>query len=221
MVWQQGSREKSIEFADFAPAARFGTTLESTGDMNAKVSAPRISMVPSRAPARPAPARSPVEAGLGEHYFDLRRRACQLTRDSARADDLVQDTVERALRFKHTFREGGHLRAWLMRIMQNVFISNRRRVAAERRVLDGARVDPNGWARMSPAQMAPWLSPPVERALGDMPEHLRAVVELVDLADHSYKDAAAQQDVPVGTIMSRLHRGRARLASQLDGPLAA
>lgn len=162
-----------------------------------------------------------VEDGLAVHLADLRRRARQLTGDSVRADDLVQDTVERALRFRHTFREGGHLRAWLMRIMQNVFISSRRRIATERRIVEGARVDPNGWATLQPIQLSPGLSPPVARALQSMPEHLRSVVELVDLGEHSYKDAAQAEEVPVGTIMSRLHRGRARLAAELQPPAAA
>lgn len=162
-----------------------------------------------------------VEAGLAVHLPDLYRRARQLTGDATRSDDLVQDTVERALRFRHTFREGGHLRAWLMRIMQNVFISSRRRIATERRIVEGARVDPNGWASLRPIQLSPGLSPPVCRALESMPEHLRSVVQLVDLEEHSYKDAAQAAEVPVGTIMSRLHRGRARLAAELQPPAAA
>lgn len=167
-----------------------------------------------------APAAETVESGLLAYLPELRRKARALVRDPHRADDLVQDTLERALRFKHTFREGGHLRAWLMRIMHNVFISQRRRSIAERRVLEGAGHDPNGWATLVPTVLTPGLSPQVSRALDQMPDHLRTVVELVDLHDHSYKDAAEVTSVPVGTIMSRLHRGRARLADVL-GPVAA
>lgn len=162
-----------------------------------------------------------VERGVGALLPDLRRRARQLAGDTHRADDLVQDTVERALRFQHTFREGGHLRAWLFRIMKNVFISSRRRISTERRIVEGARVDPNGWAMLHPTELMPGFSPPVARALDGMPEHLRTVLELVDLAEHSYKDAAEVQQVPLGTIMSRLHRGRARLASELQNSVAA
>jgi RNA polymerase sigma-70 factor, ECF subfamily len=161
-----------------------------------------------------------VEMHLSNHLPELRRRARVLTRDPHRADDLVQDTLERALRFKHTFREGGHLRAWLMRIMHNVFISQRRRSTTERRVLEGAGLDPNGWATLVPALLTPGLSPPVSRALDEIPDQLRKVVELVDLQDHSYKDAAEVTSVPLGTVMSRLHRGRARLAEAL-GKVAA
>lgn len=189
--------------------------------MNAKLDAP-LSELPTAAQLLSAPVETQgVEEGMGALLPEMRRRARQLTGDSSRADDLVQDTVERALRFKHTFRSGGHLRAWLFRIMQNVFISSRRRLSTERRIMEGARVDPNGWATLRPTTMSPGLSPPVERALESMPEHLRTVVTLVDLGEHSYKDAAQAEDVPVGTIMSRLHRGRARLAAELQSPVAA
>lgn len=162
-----------------------------------------------------------VERGVGALLPELRRRARQLTGDTSRADDLVQDTVERALRFQDTFREGGHLRAWLFRIMKNVFISSRRRLTTERRIVEGARVDPNGWANLDSSELLPGLSPPVARALRAMPDHLRSVLELVDLGEHSYKDAAEVENVPVGTIMSRLHRGRARLAAELQPSVAA
>jgi RNA polymerase sigma-70 factor (ECF subfamily) len=162
-----------------------------------------------------------VQEGIAKYFPDLLRRARKLTGDGSRADDLVQDTVERALRFQDSFQMGGYVRAWLFRIMQNVFISQRRRAATERRVLEGAGVDPNGWATLEPALMAPGLSPPVERALTQLPDHLRSVVTLVDLGESSYKDAARVEDVPVGTIMSRLSRGRARLAAQLSSPQAA
>lgn len=148
---------------------------------------------------------------------DLRKRAIGLTRDGARADDLVQDTIERALRFRDSFREGSHLRAWLMRIMQNIFISGRRRAAIERRVLEGARVDPNVWTKQEPTRLVPGLSRPMERALSDLPLRLREVIDLVDLEEYSYRDAAVVQEVPIGTVMSRLHRGRSRLKLMLSG----
>jgi RNA polymerase sigma-70 factor (ECF subfamily) len=181
---------------------------------------PNLHLAPAAAAVASEGSRA-VEEGLSTYLPDLARRARQLTGDVSRADDLVQDTVERALRFRESYRAGGYLRAWLFRIMQNVFISQRRRVSTERRVLEGAGVDPNGWATLRPARQVPGLSPPVVRALQQMPDHLRSAVQLVDLGDNSYKDAAAQQEVPVGTIMSRLHRGRARLAAALVEPQAA
>lgn len=161
------------------------------------------------------------EDGLGMLLPDLQRRALQVSRDLVIADDLVQDTVERALRFKSSFHPGGHLRAWLFRIMQNVFISQKRRGSTERRILEGAGIDPNGWASLRPSELVPWLSPPVEKALEQLPERLRAVVTMVDLEEGSYRDAAECQEVPIGTVMSRLHRGRARLAHALAESQAA
>ncbi len=158
---------------------------------------------------------------LAAHLPDLRRRALVLTRDAFRADDLVQDTIERALRFESTFHDGGYLRAWLMRIMQNVYISRLRRASTERRILERAGVDPNGWASFTTTTLMPGLSPKVERALRELSPHLREVVSLVDLEEASYRDAADAQNVPVGTVMSRLHRGRARLRATLSSPMAA
>jgi RNA polymerase sigma-70 factor (ECF subfamily) len=162
-----------------------------------------------------------VEEGAALLLPDLVLRARQLTRSEAAADDLVQDTVERALRFKGSFHPGGHLRAWLFRIMQNLFISHLRRARTERRIVEDAGLDPNGWAALSPVSMQPGLSPPVEKALGGLPERLREVVTLVDLGEASYRDAALDQKVPIGTIMSRLHRGRARLKNCLNRAEAA
>lgn len=158
------------------------------------------------------------ELGLAGLLPDLRRRARGLLRNAERAEDLVQDTVERALRFRDSFRSGSYLRAWVMRILHNVFISQRRRVTTERRILEGAGVDPNGWARHEPALLLPGLSPRVTEAMLSLPERLREVVRLVDLEEHSYREAAEEQNVPVGTVMSRLHRGRARLAEALGEP---
>jgi RNA polymerase sigma-70 factor (ECF subfamily) len=142
---------------------------------------------------------------------DLRRRALFLTRSPDRADDLVQDTLERALRYADSFRPGSQLRAWLMKIMQNLFVSHCRRGKVEQRTLKAVLVDPNAWPGEQKNEQILGLFPPVKRALAQLPPHLREVIHLVDLQQRSYQDAATEQQVPVGTIMSRLHRGRARL----------
>lgn len=191
--------------------------------MNARLhSLPPLGRLSSDRPhvAEECSAAAPMDAGelaesLAELVPELRRRALQLTRDGHRADDLVQDALERALKFRSTFRGGSNLRAWAMRILSNVFISDRRRAGIERRVIDGARRDPNNWAGREATQLTPNLSPPVQRELSSLPERLGRVVELVDLQEHSYREAAHVLNVPVGTVMSRLHRGRGRLARQL------
>ncbi len=141
----------------------------------------------------------------------LRRRALALTKNPVLADDLVQDTVERALRFGHTYRPGSNLAAWLTRVMHNVFMSRCRRRQVEVRVLRHIALAEDG---LRDAEQA-WFSPAVENALGDLPEKLGAVVRLVDIDDLSYAEAAEHLSVPLGTVMSRLHRGRKRLAERL------
>jgi RNA polymerase sigma-70 factor, ECF subfamily len=146
---------------------------------------------------------------------DLRRRARHLAGHSAGAEDLVQDTLERALRFRCSFVPGSNLRAWMMRILSNTFISTRRRRTIECRVLEHAAHDPNGWSSGEPSVQRPALTRSLERELDRLPPRIGVTLRLVDLGDASYRDAAEILDVPVGTIMSRLHRGRARLAEAL------
>jgi len=146
---------------------------------------------------------------------DLRRRARYLTSHSGAAEDLVQDALERALRFQKSFVPGSNLRAWMMRILSNTFISTRRRRTIERRVLEQATHDPNGWMNGEPCNIRPGLTRSLERELSRLPPRIGATLRLVDLWDASYRDAAEILDVPVGTVMSRLHRGRTRLADAL------
>ncbi len=144
----------------------------------------------------------------------LRRRALSLTKSSVLADDLVQDTVERALRFEHTYLPGSNLAGWLSRVMHNVFMTRCRRRQTEVRVLHQIALTEDD----SMAAHQPWFSPAVENALLELPEKLGHVVRLVDLDELSYAEAADELHVPVGTVMSRLHRGRKRLAARLAEP---
>jgi RNA polymerase sigma-70 factor (ECF subfamily) len=185
--------------------------------MNARVATPpALDFAHLHAPRRRArPAGDPVSAGLPALLPVLRRRARCLTRDAARAEDLVQETSLRALRFRDRFAPDGNLRAWLLCVLSNVFLSERRRAAVELRVLCGAAHDPNGWAAPASVALVPGLPPRLERAIDALPPRLRAVVKLVDLEERSYQDAATALEVPIGTVMSRLHRARRRLALEL------
>jgi RNA polymerase sigma-70 factor (ECF subfamily) len=145
----------------------------------------------------------------------LRVRARRLARNDVLADDLVQDTIERALRFESSFRAGTNLRAWLHQILFSVFVTRCRRQRRERRALDSLTTDPCAWTRHDPCPEMRALTPRVENAIENLPEQFASVIRLVDLGDHSYKDAAAKLQVPVGTVMSRLFRGRRLLASAL------
>lgn len=148
------------------------------------------------------------------HLPRLRRYARALTGDRHRADDLVQDTVERALRKTLLFRPGTRLDTWLLAIMHNLFINQLQ--AAQRQAetaLDELSIKPR--SPTDPQQIVEVLD--IETALAQLPVEQRAVLLLVALEEHSYEDTAAILGIPVGTVMSRLARARERLRSALAG----
>lgn len=146
----------------------------------------------------------------------LRARARRLCRNEAESDDLVQETMLRALRFEGRFAAGTNLRAWLYTVLRNVFISRRRRRALTERSFEELQVSEGRFAGLAPlAPDVAFLSTGIERALRELPIQFAKVVCLVDLQDHAYKDAAQLLEVPVGTVMSRLSRGRRLLAESL------
>ena len=140
----------------------------------------------------------------------LRRYARALARDAEIADDLVQDTLVRALRSEHLFHDGD-VRSWLYTILTNL---NRNRLRTLARRPSMASIDDAD---------APDLAGPeaggrdIERALSTLVEDQRAALLLVVLQGLSYREVAEVQGVPVGTVMSRLARARAQLKAHLDG----
>ncbi|MBN2193792.1 MAG: sigma-70 family RNA polymerase sigma factor [Polyangiaceae bacterium] len=145
----------------------------------------------------------------------LRARAMRLARDPRVAEDLVQDALERAFRFEATFAPGTNLKAWLQQVLYSVFVSRCRRQRRERRALDALAVDPCAWTRVDGSPEMVSLTPRLEQALATLPATFSGAIRLVDLEDRSYKDAAEELGVPVGTVMSRLFRGRRLLAAAL------
>jgi RNA polymerase sigma-70 factor, ECF subfamily len=145
----------------------------------------------------------------------LRARARSLARTSVDAEDLVHDTVLRAMGFAASYAPDTNLRAWLQQILFSVFITRCRKSARERRALDALANDPCGWPRADAAPLDVSLTLPLRAALDALPAHFSSVVRLVDLEQHSYKEAAIALDIPVGTVMSRLFRGRRLLADAL------
>lgn len=146
----------------------------------------------------------------------LRRYARSLLRDSAAADDLVQDCLERAISRWHQRRQGGDARAWLFSILHNLAI-NRMRQSARRGVhLAVEDTDPGAMARAGDQESAIHVRD-VMAALDRLPDDQRAVLLLVTVEELSYADVASVLDVPLGTVMSRLSRGRARLRDELAG----
>lgn len=176
---------------------------------------------PSPAPRRDVPRhRGEVRSQLATCWSDLYRRALSLARNEDLARDLVQDTVERALRFETQYEPGSNLKAWLHCILHSVFVTRCRRSRRERRALENLTYDPCAWTLPDQLSAVPALSSPVARAVADLPPHFREALQLVDLAELSYRDAAEVIGVPLGTVMSRLHRGRRLLADALRDPVS-
>jgi RNA polymerase sigma-70 factor (ECF subfamily) len=171
----------------------------------------------SRVPA----AAKELRDGLVKLQPELFGRALRMTRSREQAEDLVQDTVERAIRFQDQYKRDTNLRAWVHQILFSVFVTRCRRARLERKALGVLSTDPCAWtsADASGAEMQQ-LSPPVQRALDELPTGFRLAVVLVDIEEMSYKAAAEQLRVPVGTVMSRLHRGRRALADAMRGAAA-
>ncbi len=143
----------------------------------------------------------------------LRRYARALTGDSSAADDLVQDTLERALVKQSLWREGTDLRAWLFTVMHNVFVNQVRSAAVSRTVqLDDALPD-----RPQPQSTDRLEIRDLDAALQVLPEEQRVVMLLVGLEQMTYDEAARVLEVPIGTVMSRLSRGRERLRRLMQG----
>lgn len=149
---------------------------------------------------------------LVDHIPSLRRYARALTGDAWAADDLVQDTLERACSKWRLWTAGSDLRAWLFTIMHNVFASQVRR-ATPRTMVDIDDVVHELRGVDSHRDQAIDL----QRCLLLLPEHQRAVLLLVALEDLSYAQVARVLDVPVGTVMSRLSRARVRLQELMEG----
>jgi RNA polymerase sigma-70 factor (ECF subfamily) len=153
-----------------------------------------------------------------EHIPSLRRYARLLTGDSARADDLVQDTLERALRKSQQLDQPGSLRSWLLSIMHNRWASLCRDQRPEVEWHeDHSPVGPD-------TSQSLVLRLDTERALARLPDAQRAVLLLVVVEDLGYAEVAEILGVPLGTVMSRLSRARAAMRASLDGrpdPVAA
>jgi RNA polymerase sigma-70 factor (ECF subfamily) len=166
------------------------------------------------------------------HINPLYSAALRLTKNDRDAEDLVQDTFLRAFRFFDKFERGTNMKAWLFKILTNTFINRYRRRVKERSVVEGAARESasNGTAQgfvaldatetsANPEQYLfdRLLSDDVLHAIDGLPIDFRLVVILADLQEFSYKEIAEILDCPVGTVMSRLYRGRKLLQKQLLG----
>lgn len=143
----------------------------------------------------------------------LRRYSRALTRDTQRADDLVQDTLVRALMKQDRWEPGTNLRAWLFTLMHNQYVNNVRRANREAGTIDINDVSSSLVATTDPTASRQLYE--LERALGQLAAEQREAILLVGLEGFSYEDAATILAIPVGTVRSRLSRGRESLRRQL------
>lgn len=158
-------------------------------------------------------------AEFAQHIPRLRRYARALTGDRSRADDLVQDTLERALVKFHLWRQGTDLRAWLFTIMHNVYV-NQVRANASAAVVSTVDDEATQFGiRATQADRLEVLD--LETALARLPQEQREVLLLVGLEQMTYEESAGVLNVPIGTVMSRLSRGREKLRTLLKGEAAA
>ncbi|MEZ4362509.1 MAG: sigma-70 family RNA polymerase sigma factor [Kofleriaceae bacterium] len=161
------------------------------------------------------------------HFDAMYGTACRLTRNPRDAEDLVQEAVLRAYRFWDSFQRDSNCKAWLLRIVTNTFINEYQRKKRSRQILDLATSEQaatdgvlihadsqtNRGADKELARRA--ISDEVQQALDTLPDDFRHAVVLCDMQGLSYKEIAEIMECPVGTVMSRLFRGRKLLATAL------
>ena len=162
------------------------------------------------------------EVELLGHLDTLYAVSCRMTKSTTEAEDLVQDTVVKAMRARDQFQPGTNLKAWLLRILTNTFINRYRRGGLERDVIDGPDAESltDAWVGSSTMRamrdpetqaLSPLVEAEVQRALDELPAEFRLAVVLSDIEELSYKEIAEAMSCPIGTVMSRLHRGRKML----------
>jgi RNA polymerase sigma-70 factor (ECF subfamily) len=164
-----------------------------------------------------------------EHMPGLYSAAMRMTRNAADAEDLVQETYLRAYRAFATFTEGTNLRAWLYRILTNTYINTYRAAKRRPQIADVEdvedlylyrRIGPGDGATGRSAEdeaLDSFTDDEVKAAIESLPDVFRIAVLLADVEGFSYKEIAEITDVPIGTVMSRIHRGRRALQKALHG----
>jgi RNA polymerase sigma-70 factor (ECF subfamily) len=179
-----------------------------------------------QAPTDEAALRERFERDVIPLLPSLYGAAMRLTRNPADAEDLIQETYLRAFRGFAGFQEGTNLKAWLYRILTNSFINTYRKKQREPQTVDGPDdidewylFDRLGAQNVEVSAESEVLDrmpdQDVKRALESIPENFRMAVLLADVEGFSYKEIAEIMDVPIGTVMSRLHRGRKALEKAL------
>jgi RNA polymerase sigma-70 factor, ECF subfamily len=177
------------------------------------------------APPEDAAIRARFERDVLPLLPNLYGAALRLTRNPQDAEDLVQEAYLRAYRGFSGFQEGTNLRAWMYRILTNTFINSYRKKQRQPQTVDAEEIedwylyDKLGESGVEASAETEVLEKipdeDVQRALEDLPENFRMAVLLADVEGFSYKEIAEILDIPIGTVMSRLHRGRKALQKAL------
>jgi RNA polymerase sigma-70 factor (ECF subfamily) len=157
---------------------------------------------------------SPREELLIHHIPDLRRFARSLERNRVAADDLVQETLERAIKKMHLYEPSGPFIGWLNTIMRNIFVDRVRR----RKLITGPSLEdtPRNEPYQNENQVDRLILKELRVAVDDLPVEQRQVLLMIAVQGLSYEDAAQRLAVPLGTIRSRLFRARANLQQRID-----
>lgn len=159
-----------------------------------------------------------VREEIIEHLPKLRRFAFGLTGNMPDADDLVQGACERALTRSHQWESGTRLDSWMYRIIQNIWIDGKRKLKVRSESADPEELDHIVDVNAHRIPEVQDSLAEVIHALDDLSEDQRAVLLLVSVEEHSYKEAAEILDIPVGTVMSRLARARLSLHEATNTP---
>jgi RNA polymerase sigma-70 factor, ECF subfamily len=164
------------------------------------------------------------ENEIAGHRRDLYPVALRMTRNASDAEDLVQESMARAYAGIRHFTPGTNSRAWLFRILSNTFVSGYRKRQREPVQVLGAEFDSLSAANAGPSRAAPsaedavlgqFANSEVREALTELPDCFQATVYLADIEGYPYREVSEMLGIPIGTVMSRLHRARAMLRKRL------
>ncbi|MDR1441430.1 MAG: sigma-70 family RNA polymerase sigma factor [Bifidobacteriaceae bacterium] len=193
-----------------------------------------VSVTADEAAHDPRPTETPVERAdrferdAMEYLDQLYAAAMRMTRNPADAEDLVQETYAKAFSSFHQYRPGTNLKAWLHRILTNTYINDYRKKQRSPQQSNADEIEDWQIMRASEHESVGLRSAELEvldhlpdsrvkQALADLRADYRMVVYYADVEGYSYKEIAEIMDTPIGTVMSRLHRGRAQLREALTG----